>query len=905
MTPEERIAQLERERDEAIRSSQEALRASTRLSRLLTVLQEPVHVEVLLDRVMATLSELFLADVAVFLLSTARHGLEAKVLIGLPGAATYSPTDVAGSLAGETLERGTPIVVREADRDPRCGRAIRELGVEHLAWLPVHGEETALGVIALGRCDSAPFKASELDILVTMCRWIGAALERRQHSLALERLAGAGHEVAAQLDHASLLAEAVRLAATLLDADSAAVVTVDGDGMAAVEAYDSLVPGPAPAGAWPAGILGEVLGTPGLRAHVLGGIPWQHLGGGGGSGTTLVMPLSQGGETVGALCAARTSTLLPFTSETMRIGALFAAQMAVSLSNADLYGRLRAEADQLRFLSRIAEQVGESVVVTDPQGMVTFVNPAHARLHGYDADDLLGSSLSIFHTEEQWHGELTPFREAMLRTGTSTGEIGHMRRDGSVFQAEMTGTVLTDETETPIGHVYSLHDVTERNQLAAQLAHQAFHDPLTGLVNRALLSQRLEHALDSIGRTGLRVAVLFLDLDRFKTVNDSLGHGAGDDLLREVAGRLRQVVRPGDTVARLGGDEFVVLLEDMDSTDDAQRAAQRIAAVLRSPFQAAGSEVFATASIGVAMGDRGSEADELLSRADAALYAAKRGGRNRIEVFDDSLEPCRRSDIALEVDLRHAIARQQLRVHYQPIVEIRDGRLRGFEALIRWQHPAHGLLMPAQFLPLAEETGLMLSIGDWILTEACRVAARWQRDLVVDASCFVSVNLSVKQLHRAGFVDTVRTALTQAPLRPDQLMLEITEDAILESREATLRVLGELRRLGVRIAIDDFGAGYSNLTYLTSFPIDVMKIDKAFVDLLERSDGHAVVAALVTLGHTLQVEVVAEGIERPEQLELLRQLGCDFGQGFLLGRGVSEDAVTPLLAAVALAGGVR
>jgi diguanylate cyclase (GGDEF)-like protein/PAS domain S-box-containing protein len=902
--PEERVAELQRERDEAIRSSQEGLRASTRLSRLLTVLQEPTRVEVLLDRVMATLSELFLADVAIFLLSTVRHGFEAKVLLGLPSATPHSVTDVTGSLAAETVERNAAIVLSEAHRDPRSGRALRDLGVEHLAWLPVHGEETLLGVIALGRCDGAPFAAAELDILVTMCRWIGAGLERRLHSVALERLAGAGHEVAAQLDRASLLAEAVRLAAPLLDADSAAVVTVDGDGMAMIEAYDGLTFGSAPAGPWPAGPLAEVVTTPGLRAHILHGIPWQHPRGAQATGTTLALPLSMGDEVIGVLCAARTSTPLPFTSESLRIGALFAAQVAVCVSNADLYGRMRAEAEQLRYLSRIAEQVGEGVVVTDPHDVVTFINPAYARLHGYDPQDVLRRSLSLFHTGDQWQREFTPFRESMVHTGTSAGEVGHRRRDGSVFQAEMTGTVLTDEMGSPIGHVYSLHDVTERNQLAARLAHQAFHDPLTGLVNRALLSERLEHALRSAGGNGRRVTVLFLDLDRFKTINDSLGHAAGDDLLRAVAGRLRQVVRPGDTVARLGGDEFVVLLEEMDGTGAALRTAQRIAAALRAPFHAAGSEVFASASIGMASGDRSSRSDELLSRADAALYAAKRGGRNRVEVFDDSLESHRRSEIALEVDLRHAIAREQLRIHYQPIVEMGDGRVRGFEALIRWQHPEHGLLAPARFLPLAEETGLIVSIGDWALVEACHTAARWHRDLVGEESRLISVNLSVKQLHRAGFVETVRTTLAEARLEPSQLMLEITEGAILENRVTTLSVLHELRSIGVRIAIDDFGTGYSNLTYLTSFPIDVIKIDRSFVDLLEREDGHAVVAALVTLGHALHVEVVAEGIERPEQLELLRQLGCDFAQGFLLGQGDPADAVARRVGALPAAGGV-
>ena len=903
MTAEEQLARLQRERDEAIRSTQEGLRASTRLSRLLTVLQEPTHVEALLDRVMATLSELFIADLALFLVTTVRHGFEPKVLLGLPSPTPYSTTDVAGGLAAEALERDAPVVLSEAHGDPRSGSAVRDLAVEHLAWLPVHGEESVLGVIGLGRCDGPPFGTSELDILVTMCRWIGAGLERRQHRLALERLAGAGHEVAAQLDRTSLLAEAVRLAASLLDADSAAVVAVHGDGMATVDAYDSLVPGASPAHTWPAGALADVVAMPGRRAHVLRGVPWLHPREGEDSGTTLALPLTQGDAVIGVLCAARTSMPLPFTSETMRIGALFAAQVAVCVSNADLYGRTRAEAERLRYLSRIAEQVGEGVVVTDPHDVVTFVNPAYASLHGYDPDDVLGRALGVFHTEEQWRREFMPFRQAMLDTGTFAGEVGHRRRDGSVFQAEMTGTALTDEAGSPIGHVYSLHDVTERNQLAARLAHQAFHDPLTGLVNRALLSERLEHALESTRRSHRRVAVLFLDLDRFKTINDSLGHAAGDELLREVAGRLQLVVRPGDTVARLGGDEFVVLLEDMERTEDALATAQRISSVLRTPFHAAGCEVVTTASIGVATGDRSSDSDELLSRADAALYAAKRGGRNRVHVFDDSLEPHRRSDMALEADLRHAVAREQLRIHLQPIVAIRDGRIRGCEALIRWQHPVHGLLSPAGFLPLAEETGLIVPIGDWVLVEACHTAARWHRDHAGDEKWFVSVNLSARQLQRAGFVETVRATLAEAGLAPGRLMLEITEDAILENRETTVGVLHELRSIGVRIAIDDFGTGYSNLTYLTSFPIDVMKIDGSFVTLLDREDGQAVVAALVRLGQALHVEVVAEGIERPEQLGLLRQLGCDLGQGFLLGRGVPAAELTSLLGAVVAAGG--
>jgi diguanylate cyclase (GGDEF)-like protein/PAS domain S-box-containing protein len=442
-----------------------------------------------------------------------------------------------------------------------------------------------------------------------------------------------------------------------------------------------------------------------------------------------------------------------------------------------------------------------------------------------------------------------------------------------------------------------VQDVTERRTMESKLAHQAHHDPLTGLPNRALFSRRLAEALEppASGDTPGSVAVLFLDLDHFKKTNDTLGHQAGDQLLTSVAQELRHCTRDTDIVARLGGDEFTVLLRDLHHQDDAVRVARRISASLEQPFHLGGHEIYLTTSIGIALGQPGRDRPvDLLRNADVALYRAKDAGRARWAIFEPSMNAAAPERFSLEADLWRATRRGEFRLCYQPQVELGSGRLIGMEALIRWQHPSRGLVSPAEFIPLAEESGLILQIGRWVLAEACRQARTWQDRLANPPA--VTVNLSARQFRDPNLVGDVAHVLESSGLRPRHLTLEITETVVMEDAEATVATLHQLKELGVQVAVDDFGKGYSSLSYLKRFPVDTLKIDKEFVGGIGRNQcDTAISTSVVSLAHAFGLRVVAEGIERIEQLRHLRTLGCELGQGYFFSAPLSADVADRLI----------
>jgi len=443
----------------------------------------------------------------------------------------------------------------------------------------------------------------------------------------------------------------------------------------------------------------------------------------------------------------------------------------------------------------------------------------------------------------------------------------------------------------------------ERKRLEGQLASQALHDRLTGLPNRVLLRDRVEHAMARSGREGSSVALLVADVDRFKVVNESVGHEGGDRLLVAVGERLADILRPGDTVARMGGDEFALLCEEVASSDEAAGIAARVLEAFEKPFRVKGADMSVTASVGVAVGGRDVvDAELLLRNADVAMYRAKDRGRDRLEVFDESMLAHGGERLSVENDLRRAISQGQLRLYYQPIVHIETGVIAGFEALVRWQHPVRGLLPPIEFIPAAEETGLIVPLGRHVLQEACRQAATWQASHPAEA-LRVSVNVSARQLAQPGWSDEVAQILAESCLEPRQLVLEITESVLMADTDASALRLEELRRLGVRIAIDDFGTGYSSLVYLRRLPVDVLKIDKSFIDgVAEGPHESALARAVVKLASTLRLEAVAEGITTRKQLSQLRRLHCPYGQGYFFSRPQPTAALPGLLALPALEG---
>jgi len=563
-------------------------------------------------------------------------------------------------------------------------------------------------------------------------------------------------------------------------------------------------------------------------------------------------------------------------------------------------GELRQSEGRFKALVSNASDI---IVVTDMRGLVQYVSPAFERRLGRSAEPYRSRSLgSLLHPDDRARIEEEFPAIFSDPDGVLAIELRLPHADGSWRDFEASVTNRLDDADVG-GLVTNLHDVTEQRQMSRHLEHAAIHDPLTGLPNRVLFMDRLTMALTRAARAERKAAVAFLDLDRFKLVNDGLGHAAGDDLLVAVANRLRQPLRSGDTVARFGGDEFTILFEDLGSLEEALAVTRRMLAQLQRPFELAAGPVFVSASIGLVISDEDSASSSMLRDADTAMYMAKEGGRGRIEVFDAKSHLVALESLNVMNELHSALRLSQFRLHYQPIVDVASEDVVAVEGLIRWMHPTRGLVGPLHFIDLAEDSGLIVPIGEWVLRAACAQGARWEA-IALEAGARpveVHVNVSPRQLANADFPRTVAAALDDSGLSPDLLCLEITERTLTRDEEATAEAFRRLRALDVRISVDDFGTGYSSLSYLKRFPIDSLKVDRSFVaGLGEDPENSAIVEAVIALAHSLRLDVVAEGVETAVALDELRRLDCGRAQGYLFGAPVPAEQLDDVLFAAAL-----
>ena len=569
-------------------------------------------------------------------------------------------------------------------------------------------------------------------------------------------------------------------------------------------------------------------------------------------------------------------------------------QWLVGLENRRL-DRLAAAGMAESHLAALVRYAHDVFLVVDADGTIRYASPSVEQVLGMPAEQLQGQTgFGLVHPDD-----LDETRHTLARVldnpNHSESRVTRVQHGhGGWRHLEMVATNRMD-TASISGIVLNLRDVTERRELEGRLEWQAFHDPMTGLANRVLFADRVGHALARRQRSGSDIGVLFLDLDHFKLVNDTLGHPAGDALLREAAKRITQEVRAADTVARLGGDEFAILLEDAPHSQ-CQATAERLLAQLTRAYFIEGRDVFAGASIGLAMAQPGISLDDLVRDADVAMYVAKSEGRGRVVSFERQMRDQVTDRMTLEADLRRALERQELTVVYQPQVDLRTGEILGAEALVRWNHPTRGLIPPSRFVPIAEQAGLMVALSRFVLRTATRDASQWRHIDCDYPSVHVAVNLSGRHVQDPSLLDDVREALDDAGLEPQLLTIEITESVMMHNTKTAIAVLRDLKSLGCMVAVDDFGTGYSSLSYLQQFPVDVLKIDKRFIDTLGTPEGDdALTRAILSLGDSLGLATVAEGIETPRQLAELQRMGCLLGQGFLLAHPLPSRVFAELL----------
>ncbi|MFG1607513.1 putative bifunctional diguanylate cyclase/phosphodiesterase [Actinoplanes sp. NPDC049265] len=878
---------MREERDNAVAATRDAYRQTSRLIRVLTVLGRPSSPVQLVDETLVVLAQTYAADIAAMVRVTGGT-LHVTSAYGIPeGDAAYTEGWALAGGAAEALTAGR-VVARTGDAlDQACDLppSMFELSPGSAVWVPVGEAGAAEELLIMYRVSATGFPAGDLPVLGSVAARLGLAVEARRRSAAVENLATFGHRLSSRLDLDSIFDEAVSLLPLLVDADHAGLVRVEDDVAHLVAStQDTGVPSPDRPVAT-ANLIGWDVTRSG--APYTGQYDHPDIG-----GSVLAVPVIREGSPTVVIYALRRDHR-PFRPDAVDSATIFANYVGAAMANAELYRALGSSESRLRL---ITDSISDLIAVVDGAGRFGYASPSHDRELGIAPEHLLGRAVTdLVHSADR------PEVAAALARPSDSAKVEYRLRTGDdswVWVESALRPVPEDGTL-----VLSSRVIDERRRLEDELRRRATHDPLTDLANRALTAERLDLALsrsaeDGTGGAG-HVGLLFCDLDKFKEVNDRLGHEAGDDLLIQVADRLRKCVRPSDLLARFGGDEFVILLDGVADLDAVTEVGNRVVRALEAPFWLHGGWVEISVSVGGVLGDRGqSRAGAMLRDADAAMYAAKNAGRGRVEVFDEDASQDSLGRLELRSDLAQALARDELSIHYQPIVELTSRRILGFEALCRWAHPTRGSIPPDVFIPLAEETGAIIGIGEWVLGQACRRLLDWQR-LPGREQLRISVNLSPIQLQSPDAAARTLDVITSAGADPSDVYLEITEHSSI--RQDVTDFVSTLRAAGVHFALDDFGIAYSNLSHLKRLPVEILKIDKSFVAGLPAKDtDRGIVRAVLAIADSLGLTVVAEGIETAEQRAELMALNCEQGQGYLFSRPVTPAEATALLRAGSL-----
>ena len=872
------VARLQVDLSAAVASAQEAYRDTSRLIRLLTVIGQPSSPEDLVDETLTVLSEVFAADVACVVRAVSGH-------LVVTSACGLAPDDQActsgwpiGPAAGQAL-RSNRAVTHSPKHPDDVPPSLAQLDIRSAVWMPLTARtDSADRLLVIYRGSGEPFSPADLQVLGSVAYRLCLAVEARERSVAIERLAQSGHRLARHLDPQSLLDEAVELFRTFTLAESAWVVVLQHDQARVRAASPSRPPGVPTGPVAPTELPGW--------STVAAGQPFTRTE----PEALLCVPVMREGVPAALLYASR-ERLRPFPDDAVETGPIFATYLGAALVNAELYQALGRSESSLRL---ITDSISDMIAVVDATGTFVYASPSHARELGHEPEQLVGSGVAaLVHPDD------------LLRVGAALAAAVHAPGDPPKVEYRLrTGrqgwtwveTALRPSDDTTI--VLSSRVVDERKRLEDELRLRATHDPLTGLGNRALAGQRLDEALTR--QHGSHVGLLFCDLDKFKAVNDRLGHEAGDELLLQVAARLRPYVRPGDVLARFGGDEFVFVLDGVHGLAEVTEVGRRVLRALEEPFTLRGERVHVSASIGGVLGVRGhASASAMLRDADAAMYTAKGKSPGLVEVFDADASKLSLDRLAIRADLLSALDRDELSVYYQPIFALDTATILGFEALLRWTHPERGPISPEVFIPLAEETGAILPIGSWVLDQACRQSVAWQGmgwpDSGRSRPLTMSINLSANQLHQPELAADALARIRGSGVDPADVWLEVTERSYVRNDGAEWAAT--LRTAGVHFTLDDFGMAYSNLSYLKRFPVAGLKIDRSFVAGLTAEDtDRSIVRAIIAIANSVGLAVVAEGIETEEQRAALLALGCERGQGFLLAEPLSALAASELLA---------